>query len=224
MSADKPEATATVDEQEELLLDHEYDGIREYDNPTPGWWELLFYGSIVFSICYWVFFEMGPRFSEVAPGWTVHEAYEQSVAADVRRRFSEIGELEPNQQTILHYMNDPEWMTYAQSVFKAQCVSCHGSDGSGLVGPNMTDNHYKNVKKIEDIPRVIAQGAANGAMPSFQNRLHPNDIVLLSAYAASLRGQNLISTRPAEGEVIPPWPEYVPAEPQEEEAKAQEAP
>ena len=76
------------------------------------------------------------------------------------------------------------------------------------MGPNLTDDHYKNVKKIEDIAKVIQNGAANGAMPAWRNRLsHINKIVLVAAYVAKMRGKNLSGPRPdPEGELIPPWP------------------
>ena len=88
-----------------------------------------------------------------------------------------------------------------------KCAQCHGPDASGLTGPNMTDDHYKNIKKITDIPQVIANGAANAAMPAWKNQLHPNEIVLTAAYIASLRGKNLPGPRGPEGDPIPPWPE-----------------
>ena len=76
------------------------------------------------------------------------------------------------------------------------------------MGPNLTDNYYKNVHKVEDIVRVIAQGAGNGAMPAWGTRLLPNEIVLVSAYVASLRdsGEHEGGKLP-EGSEIPPWPE-----------------
>jgi len=71
----------------------------------------------------------------------------------------------------------------------------------------LTDDFYKNVTNVEDIARVITKGAAGNAMPAWGNRLHPNDIVLLSAYVASLRQTNADGGKAPEGRVIPPWPE-----------------
>jgi cytochrome c oxidase cbb3-type subunit 3 len=131
------------------------------------------------------------------------------VTSDVKRRFSELGDLKGDSETVVRMMNEPQWLLVGASVFKAQCVSCHGSDGSGLVGPNLTDQFYKNVKAVEDLPKVIADGAANGAMPAWKTRLHPNEVILVSSYVASLRGQNLPGRRGTEGEQIPPWPAAV---------------
>lgn len=189
-----------IEARGETVLDHSYDGIREYDNPTPGWWWLIFHGTVVFSVFYFVFFQFSPD------AWTNAQEHDMAVARNLRLQFGEIGDLKPDEATLLKFMKDPKWLLVGKTVFAGRCVSCHGSNGSGLVGPNMTDDYYKNIKKITDIPTVISNGAANGAMPSWRNQLHPNEIVLTAAYIASLRGENLPSTRPPEGEIIAPWP------------------
>jgi len=189
---------------EDRLLDHEFDGIQEYDNPCPGWWHLLFWGSVVFSIMYFMFFHLGTS------GWTLADSYQSAMADNVKLRFAEIGILKPDQPTLLEYMQKPDWLAVGKGIFLTNCKSCHGADGEGLVGPNLTDDHYKNVKTLTDIAKVIEDGAANGSMPAWRNRLsHPNEIVLVAAYAASLRGQNK-SGRGPEGELIPPWPKAPP--------------
>lgn len=188
----------------DTLTDHEYDGIQEYDNPTPAWWWWLFNLTVVFSIVYWVTYHVG------TVGGTMHEAHEAAVAEDLRLQFAEIGELKPDEATLLRFMTDPalvaKWQPAGVAVFKSKCVSCHGADAAGQIGPNLTDDHYKNVRKLDDIPHVVMNGAANGAMPAWKNQLHPNEVVLVSTYVALLRGKNLTSPRPSEGEVIPPWP------------------
>ena len=184
----------------EMLTDHEYDGIREYDNPTPGWWTAIFVVTIIFSIVYWLYFDFCKNEG------TMYDAHRVAVAADLRAQFAEIGELQPDEATLLKYLHDPKWSLVGQMVFKARCVSCHGANAEGIIGPNLTDDSYKNVKQIADIAKVVADGAANGAMPPWKNQLHPNEVVLVSAYVASLRGQNIPSTRAAEGVRIPPWP------------------
>ncbi len=94
-----------------------------------------------------------------------------------------------------------------QTVYKTNCISCHGRDGEGKVGPNLTDDFYKNVSKIEDIARVINKGAGNGAMPAWATRIHPNEVVLVSAYVASLRGSTPAGeAKGPEGNQIPAWP------------------
>lgn len=184
------------------LTDHAYDGIQEFDNPLPGWWKWMFVGSIVFSLFYALFFHIG------APGRSVADQYDQALAANTRLQFSEIGDLQPTAETIMLYAGKKSWLSVGQTVFKTNCISCHGRDGEGKVGPNLADEYYKNIRKVEDIARVINQGAGNGAMPAWANRLHPNEVVLVSAYVASLRGaQPAGKGKGPEGNEIPPWPE-----------------
>jgi cytochrome c oxidase cbb3-type subunit 3 len=185
--------------EQERLLDHEYDGIQEYDNPTPSWWHLIFIGSIIFSFFYFAFYQWSP----LAPD--MYERHAASEARVLKAQFAEIGQLEPDQATILEMMGEEKWMTVAASIFQGNCVSCHGANGQGIVGPNLTDDSYKNVTQITDIYSVIADGAANGAMPAWKNRLHPNEMVLLASYVATLRGNNAPGRGP-EGERIDPWP------------------
>ncbi len=182
------------------LTEHEYDGIREYDNPLPGWWSLVFFLSVVFAIAYGVHYHLGGE------GPSVQDEYDAEAAEVFELRFAELGELQPDRETLLAYMNDPKWLAVGQAVFKANCTSCHGANAQGDIGPNLTDDYWKNVKSIEDIARVIADGAGNGSMPAWRNRLsHVNQIVLTAAYVASLRGSNPADVRAPEGQPIPPW-------------------
>lgn len=194
--------------------DHAYDGIEEFDNPLPGWWKWLFVASILFSPFYWIYVHGG------AEGRSVADKYEVANAANTRMQFEEIGNLEPNEATLVQYMNEEKWVSFGRSVFQANCVSCHNNQGEGKVGPNLTDEHYKNVNNIEDIAKVINEGAGNGAMPKWAGRLHPNEVVLVSAYVAQLRGQDVAGGTAAEGKVIPPWPE---PSPEQEDPPGEEA-
>jgi len=182
------------------FTDHEYDGIREYDNPCPGWWNLLFVATVVFSVIYFLYYQ----FNYSAP--TLAERWQAAEAANTARQFASLGNLTPDEPTLNAYRSNAEWLPVGQQVFKANCVSCHGADGQGLVGPNLTDDYYKNVTKLTDIAEVVANGANNGAMPAWKNRLQPNEIVLVSAYVASLRGQDLPGPRVAGDHEIAPWP------------------
>ncbi len=186
---------------EDPLMDHSYDGIQEFDNPLPGWWKWMFVGTVVFSVCYALYFHIG------APGRSVAAQYDRELAANTLLQFKEIGELTPDERTIAEYMQKDSWLKVGAGIFKTNCISCHGRNAEGNVGPNLTDDYYKNLGDLEGIARVITQGAANNAMPAWNNRLVNNEIVLVSAYVASLRGTNEAGKGP-EGREIPAWPTY----------------
>lgn len=186
-------------EPEAELTDHMYDGIQEYDNPLPGWWKMLFFLSVVFSVFYFLYYHTG------TPGRTVYDEYNQQVSEMMDRKFSELGQLEPTNETILKYAGDKKWVKVGEVVFKSNCSGCHGTEGQGITGPNLTDDFWKHVKEPADIAKVISDGANNGAMPAWKNRLgHINKIVLAASYIASLRGKN-VSGKPPEGSRIPAW-------------------
>ena len=93
----------TEQPKDELLLDHEYDGIREYDNPTPGWWHAIFIGSIVFSFVYFAFYQWSPLSTNM------YQSYANAELRVIKQKFGEIGELAADEQTIVEYMDDPEF-------------------------------------------------------------------------------------------------------------------
>ncbi|MEM1026752.1 MAG: cbb3-type cytochrome c oxidase N-terminal domain-containing protein [Planctomycetota bacterium] len=182
-----------------IMGDHTYDGIQEYDNPIPGWWKWLFIATIVFTPIYIMWFH--------APGQErdLIGQYNRAYAANLERKFGDMPDLAADPaEDVLRYMNDEEWLAVGVATFASNCASCHGAEGQGGSGPNLTDEYYKNVKTAADLVEVLNNGAAGGAMPAWGNRLHPNAIVLTAAYVAQMRGQNLPGN-PPEGDVIPAW-------------------
>jgi len=133
--------------------------------------------------------------------------YERDYIESLRAQYGQLGDLKPDAATILRLSKDDKWVKVGQSIFSSNCVACHGADASGVAGPNLTDEYYLHVKKIEDIADVVKNGRKNGAMPSWANRLQPVEQVLVASYVASIRGKNLPSVggRPAEGQKIAPW-------------------
>lgn len=185
------------------LTGHEYDGIEEYDNPTPSWWTYFFVITIGFSAIYlFVMFAGGEQLSPAT-------FYARDATEQLRSQYGQLGDVKPDAKSILRLAHDEKWLRVGESIFKSNCVSCHGVDGSGMTGPNLTDEAYIHVTKVEDLADVVIKGRKNGAMPAWNQRLQPVEQVLVTAYVASLRGKNLksMSGRPAEGNAPAPWTE-----------------
>ena len=182
------------------LLDHQYDGIREYDNPVPGWWHWILWLTVGFCVLYFIFFQFSPD------AWTIQDSWEREQADAYRRVFGTLGELQPDEPTIVKLKGDQRMMSLARSMFVGNCAQCHGRDAGGITGVNLTDDSYKNVRALLDIYTVITKGANHGAMPAWENRLSTNERILMASYAASLRGTNVPGGKAAEGNVIAPWP------------------
>lgn len=183
------------------LTGHVYDGIQEFDNPLPGWWKWLFVGTIVFCFPYYAYYHFG------GTGRTLAEQYDVALAENSRLMFAGMGDLGDDTASLVHAMDTPSMVSIGRSVFKANCVSCHGTEGGGLVGPNLTDDAYKNVRELTDIVRVVRDGAAAGAMPAWKSRLDPNEVILVSVYVAAMRGATPAGpAKGPEGQVLDPWP------------------
>lgn len=184
------------------LTEHNYDGIQEYDNPIPGWWHVIFLGSVLFSIAY----VMVVHFSPMVP-----TRYEKLASAQERAeqiKFGKLMQIPMGEEKVLRVMGSESWLALGEAIFAKDCVLCHAANGEGLIGPNMTDEYYKNVTDIDGIIDVITNGAANNAMPAQKTLLGQNDIALVAGYVVSLRGKNLRGREP-EGEIIPPFPDPI---------------
>ncbi len=183
------------------LLNHEYDGIHEYDNPTPGWWNWLFAATVLFSVVYWAWYHLGTESSTIQQDWEARQV------GEFKRIFGKLGELQPNEPTIVKMMGDQQMHAVARGIFQANCAACHGRYGGGATGPNMTDERYKTGRTLEDFYTVITKGAGNGGMPAWESRLSANERIILAAFAASLRGTTPATPKAPEGDNSPPpWP------------------
>jgi len=205
-----PEPTGAP--ERDPLLDHEYDGIREFDNPLPGWWVWIFWITILFCIPYIMWYHIGL-------GPSIHDRYERELAAYAEQLMATYGDLEPDDATIRRFMDDSVAMTGMASLFRSRCAQCHLSDGSGSVGSNLTDAHWLHVRTLPDIYSVIAKGVPDRGMPGWEETLSPTQLVLLSSYVAQL-GRNPKPGRPPEGAIRSPWPPLPP----DDDAGAEPAP
>lgn len=175
---------------------HAYDGIQEYDNPLPGWWKWFFILTIIFSVLYWMFFHMG------APNRSMFDQLQESQKELAAKQYGTIGPLTQNRENLAAYMKKEDWVAYGKSIFRTNCQSCHGPDGGGLVGPNLTDGKWKNVRHLEDIMTVINNGAGNNAMPAWKQRFtEPRDVIMVSAYVATLLGSKASNPKGPEGNI-----------------------
>ncbi len=180
----------------ENLSDHNYDGIQEYDNPLPGWWKLTFWATALFAVPYAIWFHgMGHG---IAAGYAAEEARADAIAAT---RVP----LDQSAAGLQALMADPEHLAGGRKIWETYCLACHLIDGGGIVGPNMTDDYYIHVRKLEDIPPLVRNGVVEKGMTPWKGILSENQIAEVSAYAASLRGTTPSTPKAPQGEVIPPW-------------------
>jgi cytochrome c oxidase cbb3-type subunit 3 len=177
---------------EDRLLDHEYDGIQEYDNPMPRWWLYIFWGSIVWAALFWF----------NVPGIGVGQGriadYNASVAA-AAAEFPPVPHAAPGAEQLLAMSKDPSALAAGKTVFGAYCVACHAADGGGIIGPNLTDNSWIHGGAPEQIYATVHDGVLAKGMPAWGQSLKPDEVTAVVAYVISLQGTTPASPKAPEG-------------------------
>ncbi len=178
------------------LLEHEYDGIREYDNPMPRWWLLTFAGTVIFSVVY--LFNVGP----VGNGKGRVADYEAEMAAAAALMPATPAGVDPAQ--LLALSKDEEATEEGQEVYASYCASCHGPNGGGLIGPNLADNVWLHGGAPEAVYKTIAEGVLAKGMPPWEKSLKPDQMTNVTAYVLSLAGTSPTNPKAPEGEPYTP--------------------
>jgi cytochrome c oxidase cbb3-type subunit 3 len=173
------------------LLEHEYDGIREYDNPLPGWWKKIFWGSFFFAIGYGFHYHLSGN------GVSVAEAYEQEMtvahAEQARRALGET----VTEAGLEKLMLDQKLMADAKAIFTQRCTPCHGERAQGVIGPNLTDNSWLHGKgTLMDIYQDVSEGFPMKGMPAWKMQLSPVQVRELASFIGTLRGTNVPGKAP----------------------------
>ncbi|MFN3202694.1 MAG: cbb3-type cytochrome c oxidase N-terminal domain-containing protein [Bradymonadia bacterium] len=177
------------------LLDHDYDGIREYDNPLPRWWLYMFYITIAFAIAYVGYFILGP-------GPDSRTEYEMEMAAAAVMYPDE--DPASNIELLTAALGNPKFIGEGKGIFATNCAACHGPDGGGIVGPNLTDDFWLHGKgDIAGVVRVVADGVPEKGMIAWKKQLKVKEMVAVSAYIMSLRGTTPANPKAPQGEKMP---------------------
>ncbi len=186
---------------------HEYDGIREYDNPVPAWLTYIFLGTIAWSGVY-----LAGRVVGVVPSF--NEQLDRSQQALLQTRLeAESQKTEITRDMLVEAVGASERISEGEKIFKNNCKQCHADDGGGLVGPNLTDSHWINDGNLKGIYAVIRDGANNNQMPSWEDRLSQQEMISVTAYVRELHGTEPADGKPPEGdEWVEKDGEFVPAD------------
>lgn len=185
-----------IEEEEEIDLDHDYDGIRELDNNLPPWWKWMFYVSIIWSVGYLFHYHV------LGNGQLQLEEYETEMAEAEKAREEYLKKaanlVDENNVTVLTEASD---LAKGKSIFDLNCAACHRKDGGGEIGPNLTDEYWINGGGISNIFSVIKYGRPQKGMISWQAQLKPLEMQQVSSYIVSMQGSNPDNPKEPQGEI-----------------------
>ena len=185
-----------IEEEHEIILDHNYDGIKELDNNLPPWWVYSFYLSIIFGVVYMVRYH-------------VLNADDQFVEYEIEYAEAEraIEEYKKNAKGLVdintvEFLADAADLNAGQKIFEANCVACHKADGGGGIGPNLTDQNWILGGGIKNVFKTISEGGRSGkGMVPWKTELKPLEMAQVSSYVLTFEGTTPAEPKAAEGEI-----------------------
>jgi|WetSurMetagenome_2_1015567.scaffolds.fasta_scaffold22870_3 cytochrome c oxidase cbb3-type subunit III len=184
-----------------LLKDHNYDGIFELDNKAPAWFRFLFYITILFAVIYMVNFHILKKDNLMLDEYAQEMTIAQQEKEVIMKSGGSINE------TNVTALNAPEDLKAGKDLFTVNCISCHGNNGEGTVGPNLTDDYWIHGGGIKNVFATISNGVPAKGMIMWKAQLNPKQIQQVSSYVLSLYGTKPSNGKPPEGQVYKEEPE-----------------
>ncbi|MFT5886738.1 MAG: cytochrome c oxidase cbb3-type subunit 3 [Arcticibacterium sp.] len=180
----------------ELMLDHDYDGIKELDNHLPPWWIGLFYACIAFAVVYLLNYQVyhwSPS-QEEEYEIAMAEAAEQKALTQANRPEDALDE------AAIPFIEDETQLARGKTIYDGNCSVCHGSLGEGGVGPNLADEYWIHGGSMSAIFQTVKYGVPEKGMISWEATLKPLDIQQVSSYIYDLKGTNPPNGKEPQGE------------------------
>ncbi len=189
-----------VEKEATVMLDHNYDGIRELDNHLPPWWKWLLYGSIAWSVFYMIAYHV----TNSLP-LSIQE-YDNEVAF-AEEQIKKLQAANPGvkiDETTVVFTTEAAALIDGKQTFNSICASCHRVDGGGDIGPNLTDPYWVHGGSIQDVFRIVRDGVPNTNMVAWGGALSPEKIQNVSSYLLTMQGTNPPNGKAPEGDLYVP--------------------
>ncbi|MGZ4043609.1 MAG: cbb3-type cytochrome c oxidase N-terminal domain-containing protein [Bacteroidia bacterium] len=192
---EKLNASVEIEKEEEILMDHDYDGIRELDNDLPPWWRYGFYLTILVAVVYLIHYhvtltgdlQLAEYDKEVAKGKMEVDEFMKKSAANV-------------DETTVKMLAGAD-IESGKSLFVSTCATCHGKLGEGGVGPNLTDGYWLHGGSLADVFKTVKYGWPDKGMKSWKEDLSPIQIAQISSFIKTLNGTNPPNAKAQQGDL-----------------------
>lgn len=172
-----------MSEEEDLTMDHTYDGIYELDNPTPPWFNFLFYGTIIIGVIYLI------NYHVIGDGQVQENEYQAELAMwEAKTTAYQAAQTDLIDETNVTLVSDPALLQKSAEVFQVKCVACHGEKAEGKNGPNLTDAYWIHGGALPEVFKTISQGVPEKGMIPWKGLLKPEEIQNMASYILSLQG------------------------------------
>lgn len=193
MSEKNDPSVEVLESDKGLLLDHNYDGIQELDHPLPRWWLNIFYITIVFAGLYVGYYMMGPGLSLRAELDLAMKELDLKRPKEVPIVMDE----EPKKESNVDHVK------LGGGLFVTRCAPCHGSQGQGGIGPNLTDSFWIHGKgNPNDLAKIVQTGVTEKGMPAWNEVLQPTEIKDVVLYLKSIQGTTPPNPKAPQGDKI----------------------
>lgn len=184
-----------IEQEADVMLEHNYDGIRELDNVLPPWWVYLFYGCIIFAGIYLIKYQIMGGDNQI-------QEFDKEVAT-AKIAVDQYNKTAPDQMNKekVTLLTDAASIAAGKDIFTKNCIPCHRSDAGGQIGPNLTDDMWINGGGIKNVFNTIMEGGRDGkGMISWKATIKPTDIQKVASYVLSLQGSKPVNPKPTEPE------------------------
>lgn len=184
-----------VAKEKDILLDHDYDGIKELDNNLPPWWKWGFYVTIFFAVFYLIGYHV------TGTGKLQEQEYADELALAAKQKEERMKNAAENiTEDNVVLLSDAEAIGKGKEIYEKYCAACHLADGGGQVGPNLTDEYWLHGGGIKNVFKTITYGVPAKGMISWQSQLSPRQIQQVASFVLSLKGTTPAAPKEPQGE------------------------
>ncbi len=191
--------TKPLEAEAEIILDHNYDGIKELDNALPPWWVYGFYATIIFGVVYMIRYHVFNADGQIDELNTEYVMANEAIAA-YKKANKDLVDV-----NTVELLTDASDLNAGRRVYEANCIACHMADGGGGIGPNLTDNYWILENDIKGVFQTISEGGRAGkGMVPWKTELKPLEMAQVASYVLQFQGTTPINPKPPEGELVEP--------------------